>query len=830
MFTVGNVGHFFVVASFIFSFVFFISFLISEKSKNKIAWFRFGSLSFYVHALFVIGIISAIYFLIINNRFEYYYAFQHSSKNLPIYFKISSFWEGQEGSFLLWIFWNVVIGIVFINKPISKWTTSIMVVLGVIQIFLTSMVLGVVFFDVKVGSSPFILLKDAISAPIFQLNPSFIPEDGTGLNPLLQNYWMVIHPPTLFLGFAVCLIPFSYAISALRLRDYIGWIKPAKKSLIISTIILGIGIMMGAYWAYETLNFGGYWNWDPVENAVYVPWLFLVASFHSILLTQKNKDNYKLSLMLSILSFILILYSTFLTRSGILGDSSVHSFTDLGLSGQLLLYLLSFIFISNYLFIKRWNEIPSSEKEKRRYSAEFWLFIGIFTLLLMSFQVIFPTSIPVYNAIIEFFGGFSNIAPPVEKELFYSNAQIWFASTIAVISGIAQVLWWRGKRVNEIISLFSKPLILAMITSSSIIILYPVNNISYMVLLFSSFFSIFSNGSVLLYFVKSRKLVSSASISHVGLAIMLIGILFSSGYSSVVSQNYTGLVWNNDFPDEVNQNNMLLFINENRNIGKYKVSYLGKRKKVVGNSEMINDNYIDYVPILDKFILKKNLLLGGINFNENDTIELENNDISFFEVEFNDQDNNKFTLYPKVQMDPNSDMIVFSPDVENNIMEDLYVHVRTFPDPEQEIIWRDRDSLLIRLNETFFLNDYVSVVEKVTRKNNVNTNNRFEVEATIKVLADNQEYIAKPVYIIEDNKVGLIPDIIDDLGIKIYLSEIIPETQNFKITFQTTQKNWVIIEAVQKPFINLFWLGFFILLMGLFLALFKKNKRFINAI
>lgn len=311
---------------------------------------------------------------------------------------------------------------------------------------------------------------------------------------------------------------------------------------------------------------------------------------------------------------------------------------------------------------------------------------------------------------------------------------------------------------------------------------------------------------------------------------MLIGILFSSGYSSVVSQNYTGLVWNNDFPDEVNQNNMLLFINENRNIGKYKVSYLGKRKKVVGNSEMINDNYIDYVPILDKFILKKNLLLGGINFNENDTIELENNDISFFEVEFKDQDNNKFTLYPKVQMDPNSDMIVFSPDVENNIMEDLYVHVRTFPDPEQEIIWRDRDSLLIRLNKTFFLNDYVSVVEKVTRKNNVNTNNRFEVEATIKVLADNQEYIAKPVYIIEDNKVGLIPDIIDDLGIKIYLSEIIPETQNFKITFQTTQKNWVIIEAVQKPFINLFWLGFFILLMGLFLALFKKNKRFINAI
>ena len=119
-------------------------------------------------------------------------------------------------------------------------------------------------------------------------------------------------------------------------------------------------------------------------------------------------------------------------------------------------------------------------------------------------------------------------------------------------------------------------------------------------------------------------------------------------------------------------------------------------------------------------------------------------------------------------MDPNSDMIVFSPDVENNITEDLYVHVRTFPDPEQEIIWRDKDSLLVKMNETFFLNDYVSVVEKVIRKNDVNTNNRFEVEISIKVLANNQEYIARPVYIIEDNKVGLIPDIIDDLGIKIH--------------------------------------------------------------
>ena len=196
------------------------------------------------------------------------------------------------------------------------------------------------------------MLRDAVTAPIFQLNPDFIPENGTGLNILLQNYWMVIHPPTLFLGFSICLIPFAYAISALRLSDFRGWILPTKKWLIYSIIVLGIGIMMGAYWAYETLNFGGYWNWDPVENAVYVPWLFLVASLHSIILAQKNKNYIKTSLILSIISFILILYSTFLTRSGILGDSSVHSFTDLGLSGQLLIYLFSFIILGFFILLR----------------------------------------------------------------------------------------------------------------------------------------------------------------------------------------------------------------------------------------------------------------------------------------------------------------------------------------------------------------------------------------------------------------------------------------------------------------------------------------------
>ena len=303
---------------------------------------------------------------------------------------------------------------------------------------------------------------------------------------------------------------------------------------------------------------------------------------------------------------------------------------------------------------------------------------------------------------------------------------------------------------------------------------------------------------------------------------MLIGILFSSGYSSIVSKNYTGLVWNNDFPDEVNEDNMLLFVNEERNVGDYTVNYLGERKKLKDYSGYINKNFLELIPLENKYIIKKDLSLKGIDFKENDTVDVDNNDITYFELNF-EKGKEVFTLYPKVQTDPNSDMIVFSPDVSNDIFQDLYVHVRTYPDPEQEINWSETDSILVPIDQTFFLNDYVSRLLKVSTKTISEDSKQFVAEAQIKILASGQDYVARPAFIINDNKVGIVPDIIDDLGIKVSITEIIPEKGLFKIKYQTTQKNWVIVEAMQKPFINFMWIGFFILTLGLALS-FNKIK------
>ena len=168
-------------------------------------------------------------------------------------------------------------------------------------------------------------------------------------------------------------------------------------------------------------------------------------------------------------------------------------------------------------------------------------------------------------------------------------------------------------------------------------------------------------------------------------------------------------------------------------------------------------------------------------------------------------------------------MIVFSPDVQNNILEDFYVHVRTYPDPEQETVWSERDSVSVALKETFFLNDFVSSVDKVITKSRNSNSNQFIAEAQIKILSEGQEYIARPAFLIDNNKVGLIPDIVDDLGVKVYLSSILPKQEKFTVSFETTQKNWVIIEAMKKPLINLMWIGFFIMIFGLSLSLVKRK-------
>ena len=498
---IGDLGHVFVLIAFVFAVLAAFGFISSTNaatSESQLSWKRFARTAFIVHGVSVLGVIVVLFSIIYNHYYEYHYAWSHASRSLPTHYMISCFWEGQEGSFLLWIFWHVCIGLVLI-KTAKKWEAPVMAVFAMVQGFLVSMILGVSIGFTKIGSSPFILMRDAMAhLPVFTLNPDFVPVDGTGLNPLLQNPWMVIHPPVLFLGFALVLIPFSFAIAGLWKKSYIDWVKPALAWSLVGAVVLGTGIMMGAIWAYETLNFGGYWNWDPVENAVYIPWLVLVAAVHTMVLTRNKRVAVGTTLILSLSSFLLILYATFLTRSGVLGDASVHSFTDLGLSGQLFIYLAAFFVLAVGLLIVRWKEIPVSKKEVTLYSREFWVFCGVTILALAAFQVLVPTSIPVYNSFMNIFGVESNLAPPADPIGFYTQWQLWFGAAIALFSGIGQYFWWKKMDASKIKEAFTVPLILTLLASSIVIAVAGLHDFVYIMLVVLSFFSLFTNGAIAL--------------------------------------------------------------------------------------------------------------------------------------------------------------------------------------------------------------------------------------------------------------------------------------------------------------------------------------------
>ena len=201
------------------------------------------------------------------------------------------------------------------------------------------------FFWAKVGSDPFALLRHELNAPVLFTNADYLQfpriREGNDLNSLLQNYWMVIHPPILFLGFASTIVPFAYAIAGLMQKDH-SWTKPAIPWAAFSGAVLATGIMMGAAWAYESLSFGGYWAWDPVENASLVPWIVMIAGLHTNMVYKSSGYSLRSTYLFYIISFSLVLYSTFLTRSGILGDTSVHAFTGADMTTQLVIFVLLF--------------------------------------------------------------------------------------------------------------------------------------------------------------------------------------------------------------------------------------------------------------------------------------------------------------------------------------------------------------------------------------------------------------------------------------------------------------------------------------------------------
>ncbi|GAB3575222.1 cytochrome c biogenesis protein CcsA [Spirosoma luteolum] len=882
--TVGQLGHFLVILSFVTALVATVAYFISAIGKPALAsgtadeeelqlayagddmasfggkkarqrtarptaqasapparddWRTLARWAFYLHGLAVVGVGACLYWIIYNHYFEYHYAWSHSSRALPVQYVISCFWEGQEGSFLLWLFWDAMVGALLIRTAGKLWEAPMMAIFALVQAFLASMILGVVFGDTfKIGSSPFLLLSEAMpDAPIFTADPNFIPKDGNGLNPLLQNYWMVIHPPTLFLGFALTLVPFAFCIAGLWRNQPFNWIRPALPWTLFGAMVLGVGIMMGGYWAYETLNFGGYWNWDPVENAVYVPWLVMVGALHTMLIARKNSTGLKTAIILTITTFLLVLYSTFLTRSGILGNASVHSFTDLGLSGQLLVYLLVFVGLAVALAAWKWKQIPTDEAETSVYTKEFWLFMGSLVLCLAAFQVIATTSIPVYNKVLELFGKISNLALPADQIAHYNKFQVWFFVVIALLTGVGQFMWWRRIEGHNWEALIT-PGILTLLLSAGIIAYGSISNPVYMALLVAALFALMTNGTILLNIFRGNYRLSGGAISHMGMALMLIGILYSAGFTKVISINDSGLLISkqdeftkND--NKENKENKLLWLNQPEKMGPYQLTYRGQRieaRDVPGYiprrdiALIEGDKTFNFHGIAQRDIVQD----GKLYHKKGDTLALypEN---TYYAVEYREPGGKIFTLYPRAQVNERMGLLA-SPDIRHKTDRDMYTFVSSVPDPNAENKWEKTETYSVAIKDTFFLNDYVAVLDDVTRTTDVDgitlSPSDAAVRARVRVMSKTGEQVLTPAFVIKDRMVAHPAEVSDELGVRIQLNEIDPRTGKFTFAVNRTQRDYIVMKAYEKPLINLLWIGTLIVVIGFAIATVRRYREF----
>ena len=791
----GQLGKFLTIFSFVSSILALVSFIVSKQKKD--AWEQLGTLCIRLNFFSVLSIAVLLFTMLTTHLFEYHYVYAHSSSNLPFYYQFSSFWEGQEGSFLLWLFFQSLIGFVltFTEKNFRK------LVLGsyaVILAFLSSMLLGIHIGDFKIGSSPFLLFREVQpNMPLFA-NPDYLRliSDGTGLNPLLQNYWMVIHPPTLFFGYALMAVPFVYALSSLLGMEDKAWIKSSLNWSLLGGGVLGLGVLMGGAWAYEALSFGGFWAWDPVENASILPWLLVVAGLHTLQAFRVRGYSKKITLVFFLGAFAAVIYSSYLTRSGVLGDSSVHSFTGNGMMGQLLTFLLTFLIIPAFLLIRKWPSIKEKEKEEKTSSREFWLFFGSLVLLLSWLQIIFFTSIPVFNILLKpietawnsLFDASIDIthnAPPVDVIEFYNNWQLPFGMLLAVLTGIGFYFKYKSTSIKKLVKQLLPTLISGIVIG---LFLTSIYNLDWKLSLFLilSVFGVLAN---LLYWIdqmKSNLPKAGGVIAHFGFTMLLVGIILSSGAKEVISINNIGVKYGEGYDDQENRDNILLYKNAPMQMGGYLVTYLG-----------------DSTSGVDKFF--------KIHYEKTDSA---------------DNLIDEFYLYPNVQDNPKFGRAA-NPDTRHYLSHDIFTHITSVSDVVER--GQDYDAHKVKMGDTLYLSKVALFIQGIENKpkHPMIKEGDLAIGLNIRVQNFDKAKMAQPIFVIRDGQIFSIIDEVNELGVSLKFEYINPT--NDEITIGVNEydavKEFVIMKAIKFPWINLVWVGVIALFLGFIIALINRKMR-----
>lgn len=523
----GDVGRTLVIVAVALFAISALAWFLGAKNKPLA---RVGAVTFTLGCVGLIGSFAILGTLFANNRFEYDYIWKHADSSNTLPYRVAGMWSGQEGSFLLWAVAAAIFALVIVRltEHYRRWFTIIN------ALFLGS-ICGILAYE-----SPFDLIRVA--------GQVIVPNEGQGLSPSLQNYWVVIHPPTIFLGFGSLTALFALAFAATLQKDYDRWIPIVRPWALVSMSLVGLGLCMGGFWAYETLGWGGFWMWDPVENVSFVPWCLTAAFVHGIIV-QTTRNRWKLpNLMFGALPFLAFIYGTFLTRSGFLADASVHSFAEMDRSALRLLVGLMAVMTFGFLgawIVRRFQDRPEEEPAAKAWNKEGFYKIGAMLLIGLGMSALIGMSVPLVQAL-------SGKKPSVIEEHAYHLVIPWLFIPLMIVMALAPFASWKGSSFKDL-GKVAYTLICVVIGLTGLMLLgmalsplghladltsyvtFPkgihVSSLSWVMFLVGiCLFAILGNLWRMASTMKGTKLGLAPLLTHIGVAVLMIGLIVSRGF------------------------------------------------------------------------------------------------------------------------------------------------------------------------------------------------------------------------------------------------------------------------------------------------------------
>jgi cytochrome c-type biogenesis protein CcmF len=509
-----------------------VFFAIAAFICSAAAWVakrnRIGAAMFAVGAVAVVTTFGTHVALLLSRQYEYEYVFHNSQNEMPGIYRLSAAWAAQEGSFLLWVVTSSVIAALVARKTREdrRWF-SIVASLAIIGM------LAIIAYE-----SPFklISLTGQDAALLAPGQTHVLPPDGRGLNPTLMNYWMAIHPWVIFFGFGSLLSLFSWAAAA-AIRRSGEWVSYVRPLAITSATILGVGLTMGGLWAYETLGWGGFWAWDPVENVSLVPFLATTVLVHG-LYVQANRGRWTaLNIVLGMLPFLWFAYGTYLTRSGALVQVSVHSFAEMnaGAHGWLLGLVVTSAIVFVCLSIRAFWRSPIANARPVG-QRQIGMSLGMFFLYAIALMAAYGMSMP-------FFGALLGRAKEVVGESDYNRVVAWpFIPALLAMACVPFIGWTKTapERWNRLANAFFVSVLLFGITTFILVKTgltldnfqrMPAGPLSiFFALTFVCLFGIVANGLRLFERVRARTGKTGAFVTHTGVCLLLLGLIVSRAF------------------------------------------------------------------------------------------------------------------------------------------------------------------------------------------------------------------------------------------------------------------------------------------------------------